>query len=800
MGKHISRRGFLSRSAALGAAGASLTSLPATADALQKDHPGADSSNSSQGSSIVLNAKEYFAAPGFAFLLFHNQYLGGMQGGLQMIQHGDRVLDSGDFYIVPNGHARPPAQRALRRVVDRNSGTATIFGEVEGWNAGYRLVTRTDGKRISIRLQVDRSLDRRRLSEAGLRIYLYPKSYFSTACTSDAGSCIVPRQYGGGEVLVGAAHQLNFAPNHSLLAFKVSRRDGTLNLLDNRRRSPQSWFPIEAPLAVDSTSLEITIESRIQPQWRRAPVIAVSQVGYHPDQNKLAVVELDPRDELRDAVRLYRMTPDGGTEQVKTARLKPWGKFLHYQYALFDFSEVRRPGIYFLKFRDAKAGPFEINPGVYAQSWKPTLEYFLHIQMCHVEVVDGIRSWHGACHLDDARQAPPRTQWTDSYQQGPPDPLFAPNQHVPGLNWGGWHDAGDYDLPSGSIALTTLALALAQEEFSPPLDQTTIDRTARRVLLHVPDGHSDLLELIEYGAESLLASYRISGHIFGGIIETEGYGHLGDPENITDNLIYDPRLKRGQVDCGRSGTPDDRWVFTNRNTGLQYQVAQTLAAASRVLRKSNPGLAAECLDAARRLWSYEQNHAPVYAPCSYNPSDSGFRCEEILATGELLLTTREKPYRDRLLHLLPTLQSMTPEQFGDHWPLPPGWTLLRVLDWVNDNRFHSAVTRLAGKWAGIARRRRASNPWNVEFPPSISNPKWKFQVPVKNTAADVWGYGWNFLWGAFRQYYYAKHLPAIFNAEPLAGRGQLRSRLPPCKQCFAGLRSGRKITNGGLWI
>lgn len=753
---------------ALGTVGTGLSALPAIAELNEPADPEPESNaTASADSSIFLNAKEYFAGPGFAFLLFHNQYLGGMQGGLQMILNGERILESGDLYLVPRKGAQAPGLHALRRVVDRKAGEAKVFGEIEGWDTGYRLVCRTDGRQIFIRLQLDGSLDPQRVREAGLQIYIYPKSYFSQACTSDAGSCIFPRQYGTRTVLLGGAHQLHIAPSHPLLAFTVSRADGILNLLDNRQRSPQPWFSFEAPLSAQSTTLEIAIEPRIQPQWRRPPVVAVSQVGYHPNQTKRAVLELDPRDEVRGDVRLYLVTTEGRTQLVKTMTPKPWGKFLDCQYAVADFSEVRRPGIYFLKFREAKAGPFRISSDVYAQAWQPTLEYFLPVQMCHVEVDEGVRTWHGACHLDDARQAPPWTKWTDSYQQGPPDPLFAPNQHVPGLNWGGWHDAGDFDLPSGDIALTTLGLALAQEEFSPPLDQTTIDRATRHVLLHVPNGRSDLLQQIEYGAESLLGSYRISGHIFGGIIETEGYAHVGDPEDITDNLIYDPHLKPGRVVCGRSGTPDDRWVFTNRNTGLQYQVAQTLAVASRVLREHNSSLAAECLDAARQLWHYEQTHTPVYWPCGYNPSNSGFRCEEILATAELFLTTTEKPYREHLLQLLPTIQTITGRQFGEHWPIPPGWTLLRVLYSVDDDRLRSTVTDKAKQWSEIARRRRASNPYAVEFPRSITHPNWSFRAPVKNTAADVWGYGWNFLWDAFRQYYYVRHLPSVFDPEPL---------------------------------
>lgn len=61
---------------------------------------------------------------------------------------------------------------------------------------------------------------------------------------------------------------------------------------------------------------------------------------------------------------------------------------------------------------------------------------------------------------------------------------------------------------------------LPQEEFKPGLDRTTVRRETREVLIHVPDGQDDLLQQVEYGVEGLLASFRASGHIFPGIIES----------------------------------------------------------------------------------------------------------------------------------------------------------------------------------------------------------------------------------------------------------------------------------------
>jgi endoglucanase len=41
--------------------------------------------------------------------------------------------------------------------------------------------------------------------------------------------------------------------------------------------------------------------------WVKEPVISHSQVGYHPDQQKVAVIELDANDKPLESASLYRM-------------------------------------------------------------------------------------------------------------------------------------------------------------------------------------------------------------------------------------------------------------------------------------------------------------------------------------------------------------------------------------------------------------------------------------------------------------------------------------------------------------
>jgi endoglucanase len=66
--------------------------------------------------------------------------------------------------------------------------------------------------------------------------------------------------------------------------------------------------------------------------------------------------------------------------------------------------------------------------------------------------------------MDDALMAPVNHNHFDGYIQGESTLTdFRSGEHVPGLNIGGWHDAGDYDIRLESQAETVYKLALAYE-------------------------------------------------------------------------------------------------------------------------------------------------------------------------------------------------------------------------------------------------------------------------------------------------------------------------------------------------
>jgi hypothetical protein len=389
--------------------------------------------------------------------------------------------------------------------------------------------------------------------------------------------------------------------------------------------------------------------------------VAYNQVGYTPQRAKVAVIELDPLFDAPKTARVLRLAPDGEYREAFQSEIKPWGKWMRYQYARFDFSSLQEPGIYAIEYAGHLNAPFRIASDVYRDHvWQASLDTYLPVQMDHVKVREGYRIWHGASHLDDARQAPVNYVHFDGYSMGPStDSPFAPGEHIPGLDRGGWYDAGDYDIRTESQARVVTDLALAREYFQVDWDETTIDEKARSVQIRVPDGSPDAVQQVQHGVIAILAQYHAIGHAIPGIIEPtlQEYTHLGDAASQTDGRIYSSRLGPLETDGTYSGAPDDRWAFTTHTTPLDYLAISSLAAASRVLRGFDDSMSAECLETAVRVWDEEHKRPPVIFK-SFNTTAGELSDEETKAAVELLIATNGgEAYRKRLKELLPVIQN-----------------------------------------------------------------------------------------------------------------------------------------------
>ena len=326
--------------------------------------------------------------------------------------------------------------------------------------------------------------------------------------------------------------------------------------------------------------------------------------------------------------------------------------------------------------------------------------------MDHIKVRESYRVWHGVSHMDDARQAPVNYTHFDGYSMGATsDSPFAPGEHIPGLNIGGWYDAGDYDIRTQTQAQVITDLVISREAFHDNWDETSVDEDARLVQIRRPDGIPDVLQQVKHGVLGLVAQYAAFGHAIPGIIEPtlEEYTHLGDAASKTDGRIYSASLGPLQSDGISSGVPDDRWAFTTHTTPLNYEAAASLAAASRVLAGYDDTLAMRCLTIAVQVWNEEHSHAPVIFR-SFNTTGGDLDDAEVKAAVELLITTRGAAvYRTRLKALLPAIQ----KNFTGL-----GWIAARALPYM-DKPFRSSLAAATASFKARQDVELAKNPFGV---------------------------------------------------------------------------------------
>jgi hypothetical protein len=685
---------------------------------------------------LVLSELDYLTMPGLDVMLGHDDYPEGHQGGLTIVQNGARVAANGDLRLDRTPGQWQPVPRTGRRQVDHARQELTLHGEFpdpardgRGFNPlrypdlrlRYALSVRADGEGFRLRVDLEAPLPEEWVGKIGLNLELFPGALLGRTFAMDAAVGLFPRQPGGpfhldaqGEAQLDAlatGRRLAVAPETDRQRMIVELvTPGVLQLLDGRGQHTNGWFVVRTP--VPGGAAQGAIEWRVAPHalpgFRAEPVLQLSQVGYHPRQPKVAVVALDARDPDRPAAALERIGPDG--ERVVARELVPreWGRFLRYACLQLDFTEVREPGTYELRYGTVRSGAFPIGPAVYRRHvWQPTLEYFLPVQMCHMRVTDRHRVWHGACHLDDARMAPVDHLHFDGYAQGP-STLCAhrPGQHVPGLDRGGWHDAGDHDLRLESQVDTILGLSLAREAFGLEHDGTTVDQARRRVELGRPDGRPDVLEQVEHGVLSVLGGYRALGRPYRGVIEPtlEQYRWIGDPVNVTDNRVFDPSAALEPLPPpGTPGAADDRWVFTEENPERELHAAAGLAAAARVLRGYDDALAAECRRAAEELWTVTRGDVPL---------------ARVAAAVELLLATGDRTYADWLVREREEVVAA---------PDRTGWLLCRVLPRIGDADLTAAAERALRGHAAELARQAAETPYGVPYHPRTWGAGWEVQ-------------------------------------------------------------------------
>lgn len=717
----------------------------------------------------------YFQDRGVDVMAFDDIYPEGHQSGVSVIMHGNRIATNGDIRFEPTPGQWQPVPKQGKRELDEKTNSVTTSlcfpdrsRHLKGFNPmiysdfsfNYKVIVKGEGPSVIVTVDLETPVPDRFSGKLCFNLELFPGALLGKPWILDEKQGIFPQQPngptlsrpsnhlhsgdfadadakaneksltgGGKEYSPFIADDIIAEPYATGKCFTIqpddpynrltieSKGPAELKLYDGRMNHNNGWFVIssEVPAGATQKAIQWVITPNVVDGWLYTPIVQTSQVGYHSDQRKMAIIELDKRENRREKVSLYKITKTGA-KKVLSASGREWGQFLRYNYVTFDFTKICEEGLYKIAYGSSESSVFRIARDIYDRGvWQPVLEYFLPVQMCHMRVNEKYRVWHGLCHDDDARMAPVNFNHIDGYRQGPSTlTSYNPGDAVPGLNTGGWHDAGDFDLRIESQSNEAYILAMAYEAFGVDYDATTVDQQTKTTEIHQPDGKNDILQQIEHGALSIVGAYDVLGRLYRGIIcnDVRQYVLLGDSSVMTDGIRENH---------------DDRWVFTEDNPPRELTTAAHLSAVSRVLKGFNDALSTRALKAACELYTVTDGSGDA-------------KPAKIHAAIELFLTTGEQKYKDFLLSETETIISGIKEL---------GWIIARAEKAIQDAAFTNSIREALGDLREQWTRMSAETPYGIPYRPNI------------------WGAGWDIQKLGVQYYFLHKAFPDIFEPDIL---------------------------------
>jgi endoglucanase len=729
---------------------------------------------------LTINDSSYFETRGVNIMVFTSEYNGFFfdekTSAIELIHHGVRTATGGAVRLQNTPEQWDLIPKMISRKVDRANNSIEVVLRYEQFDFNSRVVVAAKDNGVEVNVYLDKPVPEKLQGNAGFNLEFLPSAYFEKTYLADGkpgafplypssttsiepinkkipqfaghttfddrgrGEFIVPSPIASGKTIV-------LAPEDPERLVKIVSEiaDENLMLFDGRNLAQNGWFIVRSILPPNKTGKVLTwyIEPNAIPNWKRAPVIGFSQVGYNPTQQKTAVIELDKNDEPLASASLFQVMPDGKYVEKLKGTVQSWGKWLRYNYAKFDFSSVQDAGLYFIQYGDQKTNTFPISSAVYSNIWHPTMDIWFPVQMDHMEVNEAYRVWHGAPFLDDALQAPVNHQHFDGYSMGPATQTrYKSLERIPGLATGGWFDAGDFDIQTASHCNAVLSLVDTWEKFKPLRDETFIDYPTRYVDIHRPDGKPDMLQQIKHGTLNMVAQVKNIGHPVRGIVvpNLHQYHHLGDAVNETDNLPYNPNLKPFETDGKSSGTMDDRWAFTERTTFLDYYTAAALAAASRALKGFDDTLSEQSLFYAKKLWNEDDSISRTDTSRFARMFGGSLKLSAAL---QLYITTKDEAYAIVFKEAVwPALEKMSGGLFG-------GTLIKTALEAVPymDDAYKNKLKEYVLKYKNTCDDYAKQNPYGV---------------PI---ATGGWGGSGGVVNFAITNYYANKYFPDIIGVE-----------------------------------
>ena len=310
-----------------------------------------DASSSKNAQFLTLNDLEYFERQGVNLLVFSNSFNGGFNdeknSGIEVIHHGVRTVQGGAVRLNKTPEQWDLVPKMIDRKVDREKGSIEVTLRYDDYDFDSRVVVTAKGAAVEIAVYLDKPVPEKLAGEAGFNLELLPSQYwlktftmdgrlnrfprYATSLTTTRPNEEKPRQFKGFRTYddrgtgrfvdplpLETGHRLVVATDDPERLISINSDDAQLDLYDGRMLAQNGWFVVRSVLPSGKTGrvLTWTVEPHAIPGWIRQPNIGFSQIGYTPEQPKVAVIELDKNDTQGTATNYLIDLPAGSTGRI----------------------------------------------------------------------------------------------------------------------------------------------------------------------------------------------------------------------------------------------------------------------------------------------------------------------------------------------------------------------------------------------------------------------------------------------------------------------------------------------------
>ena len=272
---------------------------------------------------LRLNDLGYFEARGLNILVFNNWYndlfSDSKISGIEIIHHGVRTATNGDVRLNPTPEQWDPIPEFVERKVNRDTKSIQALLRYPAYDFSYSVKAEAQDAGIDISVVLEKPIPQSLEGQAGFNLEFLPSAYFKKAYLIDGRSGFFPLYPDGpmertnsGSIEpkpIASGKTLVLSPEDPARRVTIRSFSGELMLYDGRNKAQNGWFVVRSslPSKKSGTVMRWFLTANMIPGWTRSPVIAYSQVGYHPHQKKVAVIELDKNDHPLPTARLLRV-------------------------------------------------------------------------------------------------------------------------------------------------------------------------------------------------------------------------------------------------------------------------------------------------------------------------------------------------------------------------------------------------------------------------------------------------------------------------------------------------------------